>query len=445
MNQILKSKKGYKSIPWLFGKDIEIPEKWDIKKIDDVCDFLISGTNSRSDLNEDGEIHYIHYGDIHTKWNLVLDCDSEKIPRIDKEKVSKLPLLKEGDLIIADASEDVEGSGTSILLKNVKNKKIVAGLHTIVLRNKDEDVSHDFLKYLTSINSVKIQIISYVTGSKVFGLTKNNCKSIRVPFPKLEEQQKIAAILSNIEELITTTQKAIDGVTQLKAGLLQSLPIVGIGHTKFNEIQFKPRFLKYKIPVEWDVSDLKSASTKITDIDHKMPKKTTSGKKFIAANNLNGIEIDFENAEFISEKDYLHHSKKFNAEKNDILISRIGSIGVARIISTDEPFIASYSVALIKPRKDIDSKFLEYYLNSPLPQKVMKAYTIVSGNVNLVLGELEKVPVLLPPFPEQQKIASILSNADEQIKSYVLFQKRLQKLKKSLMQKLLTGEVRVKV
>ena len=71
------------------------------------------------------ESRYIHYGDIHTKWNLQLDCDLEKIPRINEEKVSKLPLLKDGDLIIADASEDVPGSGSSILLKNVKNKKLL--------------------------------------------------------------------------------------------------------------------------------------------------------------------------------------------------------------------------------------------------------------------------------------------------------------------------------
>ena len=144
-----KARQGYKKIPWLFRKEIEIPEEWKVRKTDDVFEFLISGTNARSDLNDSSEIGYIHYGDIHTKWNLQLDCDLEKIPRIDKEKVSRLPLLKDGDLIIADASEDVEGSGTSILLKNVKNKKIVAGLHTLVLRSKDENISFEFIKYLT--------------------------------------------------------------------------------------------------------------------------------------------------------------------------------------------------------------------------------------------------------------------------------------------------------
>ncbi|KFM19423.1 putative type-1 restriction enzyme MjaXP specificity protein [Marine Group I thaumarchaeote SCGC AAA799-P11] len=213
----------FKKVPWLFGKDIEIPEEWEVKKTDDIFDFLISGTNARSDLNDVGEIHYIHYGDIHTKWNNELNFDSEKTPRIDKEKVSRLPLLKEGDLIIADASEDVEGSGTSISLKNIKNKKIVAGLHTLVLRRKDETISFEFMKYLTSISYVKIQITSWVTGAKVFGLNKKSCKEIKVPLPPLSEQQKIATILSNIDSKIESQEQYKENLQKLKKSLMQKL------------------------------------------------------------------------------------------------------------------------------------------------------------------------------------------------------------------------------
>jgi type I restriction enzyme, S subunit len=213
----------FKKVPWLFGKEIEIPEEWEVKKIDDVFEFIISGTNARSDLNDSGEIRYIHYGDIHTKWNIQLDCDLDKIPQIDKEKVFRLQLLKEGDLIIADASEDVEGSGTSISLKNVKNKKIVAGLHTLVLRRKDENISFGFMKYLTSVSSIKIQIISWVTGAKVFGLTKASCKKIKVPLPPLPEQQKIASILSNIDSKITSQEQYKEKLEKLKKSLMQKL------------------------------------------------------------------------------------------------------------------------------------------------------------------------------------------------------------------------------
>jgi type I restriction enzyme, S subunit len=213
----------FKKVPWMFSNNIEIPEEWEVKTFDDIFEFIISGTNARSDLNDSGEIGYIHYGDIHTKWNLQLDCDLDTIPRIDKEKVSRLQLLKEGDLIIADASEDVEGSGTSISLKNVKNKKIVAGLHTLVLRRKNENISFDFMKYLTSISSVKIQITSWVTGAKVFGLTKENSKKIKFPLPTFVEQQKISKILSNIDSKITLEEQHKAKLQKLKKSLIQKL------------------------------------------------------------------------------------------------------------------------------------------------------------------------------------------------------------------------------
>ena len=214
----------FKKVPWLFGKNIEIPTDWKIKKIDEIFDFLTSGTNSRDDLTNDGEIYYIHYGDVHTKWDRQLNCDVEKIPKINKKKVSKIPLLKEGDLIIADASEDVEGSGTSIVLKNLKNKKIVAGLHTIALRRKSKNISFNFIQYLTLIPSVKIQITSWVTGAKVLGLSKKNCKKINVPLPtSFDEQEKIASKLLNLDLLIKQEKQYKEKLENLKKGLMQQL------------------------------------------------------------------------------------------------------------------------------------------------------------------------------------------------------------------------------
>ena len=190
----------FKKVKWLFGKEIEIPEEWKVKRFDEIFEFLATATNSRSDLDNSGDIQYIHYGDIHTKWNLVLDCDVEIIPYIAKTKVEKIPLLTEGDLIIADASEDHEGSGASVLLKNAQNKKIVSGLHTMALRDNQENTSIDFRSYLISIQFVKNQIVAYVTGISVYGLSKKNLKKVKIPLPLLKEQQKIASILTQLDE-----------------------------------------------------------------------------------------------------------------------------------------------------------------------------------------------------------------------------------------------------
>ena len=365
----MKLKMGYKLVQlkprWL---KVEIPEEWEIKTFDELFEFLTTGSNPRSDLAENGDIQYIHYGDIHQKWNLILDCDSEKIPYINKTKVERIPLLKDGDLIIADASEDYEGSGSSILLKNVKNKKIVSGLHTLALRNKDENVSLDFNAYLTSIRAVKQQIISYVSGVSVYGLSKNNLKQIKIPLPTLPEQRKIVSVLSDINELVQQVNRIIDQIKLLKKGLMQKLLIKGVGHEKneFKKIDWYYQ-QQIEIPEKWEKTTLGDVCDKIQDMNHDMPKKQKSGIHFLSISHIiNESEIDFSNTEYISKEDYETILKKIQPKKNDLLYSRVAVIGEVRIIREDKKFAFTYNVALIKTSEKVNSVFLMYMLDSSL-------------------------------------------------------------------------------
>ncbi|MDE0401789.1 MAG: restriction endonuclease subunit S, partial [Candidatus Poribacteria bacterium] len=202
-----KTKQEFKKVKWLFDKEIKIPKKWEIHTISQIFEFLRTAANSRDDLKDKGDTMYIHYGDIHQKWDYVLDCKNATIPYINHDKVQKASVLKNGDLIIADASEDHEGSGASILIKNIDDRQIVSGLHTIALRDSSGITDSNFRAYITSSRLVKIQIISYVTGISVYGLSKTNLGIIRVPTPSLLEQQKIASILSGVDATIEATQK----------------------------------------------------------------------------------------------------------------------------------------------------------------------------------------------------------------------------------------------
>ena len=213
----------FKKVRWLFGKEIEIPEDWSVKQIKDVFEFLKTGTNSRSDLKESGVVRYIHYGDIHQKWHYVLDCATTEIPFIDNEKVKKISPLQNGDLVIADVSEDYEGSGASVLIKNVDGKKIVSGLHTYALRDNNYVTTSEFRTYITSITFIKNQIIAYVTGTSVFGLSKSNLSKIKIVIPPISEQQKIALILLKVDTHIQKNQDYKQKLKWLKKGLMQKL------------------------------------------------------------------------------------------------------------------------------------------------------------------------------------------------------------------------------
>ena len=115
-----------------------IPKDWTILTFDDAFKFLSTATYSREKLSNNKKVSYIHYGDIHTKMNTFLDFEKIDLPTIDDNMVKSYPFIKEGDLIIVDASEDYEGVSKSVEVKNIKLIKAISGLHTFLLRPKKD-------------------------------------------------------------------------------------------------------------------------------------------------------------------------------------------------------------------------------------------------------------------------------------------------------------------
>jgi len=200
----------------------EIPEDWEVKTYGEVFKFLSTSTNSRTDLSEDGDFGYIHYGDIHTKWNNRLDINEESVPRISKNMASS-SFIMDGDLIMADASEDYEGIGKTVEVCNVGDKKLVAGLHTFLLRDRAKVLADGFRGYLHCIPAVKASFDRLATGMKVYGISKNNLSTVCIPVPSLEEQTAIATILSDMDEEIQALQQRLAKTRQIKQGMMQEL------------------------------------------------------------------------------------------------------------------------------------------------------------------------------------------------------------------------------
>jgi len=196
---------------------------WEVKTFGEIFKFLSTGSNSRSDLSDHGEVKYIHYGDIHTKWKYFLDFSKDIIPSINKDKVENLPLLKDGDLVMADASEDYEGLGISVEVKNIKNEKVVAGLHTLLLRGDKKLVADGFKGYIQSIKGVQNSLKRIATGISVYGISKNNLRHIQIHLPPLPEQQAIAQILSDMDTEVESLEQKQDKYKAIKQGMMQEL------------------------------------------------------------------------------------------------------------------------------------------------------------------------------------------------------------------------------
>ena len=131
----------------------------------------------------------------------------------------------------------------------------------------------------------------------------------------------------------------------------------------------------------------------------------------------------------------------------DIIISKTGILGMLGIVPENYgPANLNQALARIT-LKDKESVFyIASFLASKIPQQILNVVgsgrTVQAG---LKLSDIKNLKIPLPPLPEQQQIASILSNIDAQINSQTQYKEKLERLKKSLMQKLLTGEVRVAI
>jgi type I restriction enzyme, S subunit len=118
-------------------KLLDPKEGWEVKTYGDIFDFLSTASYSRAELTEIDSIGYVHYGDIHTKWNSFLNLDKSNLPTIPHNQLKGYHYLQEGDLIMADASEDYEGIGKSVEVLNLGSRKIISGLHTFLLRDRN--------------------------------------------------------------------------------------------------------------------------------------------------------------------------------------------------------------------------------------------------------------------------------------------------------------------
>ncbi|WP_143473270.1 restriction endonuclease subunit S [Flavilitoribacter nigricans] len=201
---------------------------WEERKFGEVFNFLSTNSFSRSLLNyEEGQVKNIHYGDIHTKFKSNLDLNKEQVPYVnadvDLSKISQKNFCQEGDLIIADASEDYNDIGKAIEVRNLNGERLIAGLHTHLVRDKGKQTVPGFKGYLLQSHFVRLQIMKLATGISVLGISKTNLSKVNLILPCLREQQKIVKFLTSLDEKTDRVFISLEDLQTFKKGLLQKM------------------------------------------------------------------------------------------------------------------------------------------------------------------------------------------------------------------------------
>ena len=424
------------------------PKGWNLKTVEQVFDFYPTASYSRDKMFNDYNptaIGYIHYGDIHTKYNLILDVPNAEIPYISEELKKDFEYIKEGDLILSDTSEDYEGVGKCIEILNVGSNKIISGLHTLMLRQKGNDLIDGFKGYLFSGEYVRNSLLRIVTGIKVYSIAKAMLAKVDLPIPSIQEQKEITNILSKVDEAIASVQNSIAAAERLKKSLMQNLLTGkmkpdGTFRTP-EEFYIDEKF--GKVPIGWEVKRIKdfgeiqTGKTPPTDEPEVFSDKE-NGFMFITPGDLDVAKYIEETERYVSEKGIRYSYVLPKGSVCEVCIgSTIGKIGI-----TTAKCCSNQQITSVIVNNEHDAEYLYYAMLSR--REHFKSVAGINATPQINKSGYSKYRVLCPKDKlEQIAIAKRISSVDKSINEQDQKIKSLKRLKKSLMQNLLTGKTTI--
>lgn len=407
----------------------QIPEDWDLVNWNDVFDFKSTASYSRAEIKLSGDVGYIHYGDIHTKIKATLDVNKFVSGYISNRQLKTYITIKEGDLIMADASEDLSGVGKSFEVINTPKNPVISGLHTFLIREKKSGfLANGFKGYFYFNPLIKKQYDSLATGLKVYSLSKGSFQHIQIPLPSIYEQKAITEVLAETDFWISSLENLILKKRNLKQGAIQMM--------------LTPK-------EDWETKKLGDVCEYRNGKALEKYFNNAGGLKVISIGNYS-LDSKYVGNNIYISKDYKNQLKKFLVKKNELTMilndktSTGDIIGRCLFIEKNDEFIINQRSIILNLKESIESKFMYYHLNSDFIRtkifKESKPGTQIYINTNDVLDLLVYYP---KSIKEQNRIANLLSDMDSEIENLEKKLNKVKQLKQGIIEQLLTGKIRL--
>jgi type I restriction enzyme S subunit len=420
----------------------EIPQHWSTDRLKNIFSFNTGLSITKKNLKDKG-VPCVNYGEIHSKYGFEVNPNIHPLKCVDSSylETKKKALLKKGDFVFSDTSEDIEGSGNFTYLNS--HIETFAGYHTIVARLKQE---HHFLfvAFLLDSLSFRTQFQSNVAGIKVYSITQGLLNKLSFLIPPLNEQAQIATYLdkktNGIDRKIELLSKKISTYKELRKSIINETVINGLDEK-----------------TKWQTCRLKDIGYIFSGLSGK------SGDDFNQDNNENNRGfIPFTNIANNTYLDKNHLGKvvikpteKQNQVKKDDLFFLMSSegyedIGKSAVLKDEisETYLNSFCKGFRITKENISAYFLNYLLLSSTYREKM----IVQGKgftrINLKIEKVNNFSISIPTTLEEQKaitnyldektskIDAIVNNIENQID-------HLKELRKALINDVVTGKIKV--
>ena len=413
----------------------KIPEEWEAKKVVDLFN-VETGTTPSTKKREywaKGEINWITPADMSKLKDNITLLHSQR--RITKKalKDTNLTLMSKDSIII---STRAPVGYVGVVREGSTFNQGCKGL----IPKDSEKLNTLFYAYYLLSKRKHLQNIS--GGSTFKELSKNLLQNLDVPFPPIPEQKAIAEILSTADEAIQKSDEITAKTELLKKGLMQELLTKGIGHEEFKDTEIG------RIPKAWEVKttmDLFSIETGTTPSTRQKDYWIDGVINWITPADMSKLDNDIElkdSRRKITEKAVKETNLTLMLGKS-IIISTRAPVGYIGLVKEETTFNQGCKGLIPKNFDEICPEFYCYYLLS----KKQLLQNLSSGSTFKELSKkiLENLKIPLPPLPEQQKIASILSTVDKRLELERSRKQKLERIKKGLMNDLLTRNKRVGV
>lgn len=388
----------------------EFTKNWEETKFKNHFEFKNTNSLSRENLNyESGEVKNIHYGDIHTKFNTHFDINKEELPfinvSVDISRIDDENYVLNGDLVMADASEDYADIGKTIEITNTNNEKILAGLHTFLARKTDDTLAKGFFGHLLTTYKARIELMTIAQGTKVLGLSKGRVEKIDLFIPKPQEQQKIADFLTDTDNRITLLKEKKDTLEAYKISVMQKLFRQGIRFKDDDGNDFP----------DWQEKTLGKVFSGLKG-------KGISKDKIVENGDNKCIlygELYTKYPEVITDVISSTNSNEgVKSKKGDLLIpasTTTTAIDLANVTAIlKEDVLLGGDINILRKNEELDSSFFAYYLSNHYKTTIAK-YAQGITIVHLYYSHLKKIKLLVPKPKEQTKIAKYLTDIDNKI------------------------------
>ena len=363
-------------------------EDWEYKTFGEIGTFLRGKNIQKTDFVSGG-LPCIHYGQIHTKFDISIDYHLSEIPQ---EVYDKAIIASPGDVIIAITSEDIDGSCKSVVW--LGNYDIAVSAHAAILKH---NMNGKFIAYYLRSNTFFTQKLKYARGFKVMEIKTKDLAKLVLPIPPKPTQLSIVSELDKLNELIQIKK------AQLKDydALAQSIFYEMFGDPVVNE-------KGWEMKTFGDCFSIGAGGTPSTKVKEYWDNGTIP---WIGSNMCQNCIITETDGKFITEEGLNHSSTKL-LSPGTVLVAlvgaTIGKVGLLRIETC-----TNQNVAFIKVQEaeTFTSEFVYYHLMG-LYGEFMK---IGKGNFKMAnQGFIKLLPISCPPLSLQQSFAQKIEQIEQQ-------------------------------